>query len=367
MLANSTITVTGTSGTDAVALGESLAILGDSGAISTAMGTNSLAISARLATDTLSGVATFSTNDFLVTAGDVTIKAGGVDLTTQVTGVLPGTNGGTGVDNGANTITLAGNLATSGANSLTLTTTGATNVTFPTSGTLATVGGTVASFSGGTTGLLPNTATTGAVTLTGTLVVANGGTGATSFTAGRVLLGNGTSPITEDAALAFDSTTDTLTVGTATIQGAATDVTITATGTNGDINLVPNGTGAVVIGPAGAGVIASDAGQTLTVTGATGLTLGATAGDITLSLANNTTDKVTVSGPSAADYATGLADADLVNKYYVDTVAGSATGDIKGVNATFSLAAAGTFNIGAALPAGATILSVKANVTAADT
>lgn len=44
--------------------------------------------------------------------------------------------GGTGVNNGSNTITLAGNLVTSGTNSLTLTTTGATNVTLPITGTL---------------------------------------------------------------------------------------------------------------------------------------------------------------------------------------------------------------------------------------
>jgi hypothetical protein len=50
--------------------------------------------------------------------------------------VVGATYGGTGVNNGSNTITLAGNLVTSGTNSLTLTTTGATNVTLPTSGTL---------------------------------------------------------------------------------------------------------------------------------------------------------------------------------------------------------------------------------------
>lgn len=47
-------------------------------------------------------------------------------------------NGGTGVNNGSNTLTLAGNLATSGAFASTFTMTGATSVTFPTSGTLAT-------------------------------------------------------------------------------------------------------------------------------------------------------------------------------------------------------------------------------------
>lgn len=53
---------------------------------------------------------------------------------------------------------------------------------------------TVASFSGGTTGLTPATATTGAVTLAGILNVANGGTGQSSPGAsGNVLTSNGTS------------------------------------------------------------------------------------------------------------------------------------------------------------------------------
>lgn len=62
--------------------------------------------------------------------------------------ILTGAYGGTGVNNGANTITLGGNISTAGvittagafittgANSLTLTTTGPTSVTLPTSGTL---------------------------------------------------------------------------------------------------------------------------------------------------------------------------------------------------------------------------------------
>jgi hypothetical protein len=44
--------------------------------------------------------------------------------------------------------------------------------------------GGVSSFSAGTTGLTPNTATTGNITLAGTLAVANGGTGITSFGSG---------------------------------------------------------------------------------------------------------------------------------------------------------------------------------------
>jgi hypothetical protein len=67
-------------------------------------------------------------------------------LGTIATGVWQGTiigptYGGTGINNGSFTITLAGNLVTSGAFALTLTQTGTTNVTLPTSGTLATRAG----------------------------------------------------------------------------------------------------------------------------------------------------------------------------------------------------------------------------------
>jgi len=52
----------------------------------------------------------------------------------------------------------------------------------------------VLSFSAGTTGLTPAVATNGAVTLGGTLIVGNGGTGATTLTG--VVKGNGTTPFT---------------------------------------------------------------------------------------------------------------------------------------------------------------------------
>ena len=52
--------------------------------------------------------------------------------------IVQPTYGGTGVNNGSNTLTLGGSLTTSGANALVLTTTGPTNVTLPTSGTLIT-------------------------------------------------------------------------------------------------------------------------------------------------------------------------------------------------------------------------------------
>ena len=59
-----------------------------------------------------------------------------VSLTSDITGILPPANGGTGINNGSNTITIAGNHTLSGAYTSTFTFTANTSVIFPTSGTL---------------------------------------------------------------------------------------------------------------------------------------------------------------------------------------------------------------------------------------
>lgn len=94
---------------------------------------------------------------------------GAVSLTADVTGVLPGANGGSGVANTGKTITIGGNFATSGAFTTTFTVTGNTNVTLPTSGTLSTTTGTVTTV-GFTGGLITvaNQTTTPAFTVAGT-------------------------------------------------------------------------------------------------------------------------------------------------------------------------------------------------------
>ena len=290
MLVNNSFVTNADSGTNgSLALGGELEIAGSSiQGIATSIAGSVFTVSGIDASTTQKGVASFDTANFAVTSGAVSIKAGGVDLTTNVAGILP---------------------------------------------------------------------------------VPNGGTGVNTLGSGQLLIGAGTSPVVTDADLAFNTGTNTLTVGSATIQGTTSgDTTITAGGTS-DINLNPGTGGAVVVGPAGAGLIQSDAANTLTISGDTGLTLRAdTSGDITLDLATGTAYKVSVVGPSDADYINGLANNDLVTKYYVDTVAGNAVGDVKAVEAIVDLSATGTTNIGAAaLPAGATVLSVKVNVTSADT
>ena len=434
MLANSSFTLNADSGSAPFHLGDTYKIIGTSGqGISTSLvadaGEWDLVITAANASSSQKGVASFATTDFVVTTGNVALglvgvtkggtgfssytvgdmlyadtttslakladvatgnvllsggvgaapSYGKVSLTAAVSGILPAANGGTGVAN-SNTITLGGNistagaLTTSGAFGSTFTMTGTTNVTFPTSGTLATTAGTVASFSAGTTGLTPNSATTGAVTLGGTLVVANGGTGVATLGANQVMLGNGTGAVLTSSALAFSS--NTLTVGSATIFGDTVNTTITATGANGSLILTPTGTGTVQIGPSGAGLIQSDPSSSLTVVGTTVLNLNSTTGNTTMNLGSSgayVSVLDSTADASGATYAAAIAAAPtaLTNKYYVDAaITAAQTTDapteVHAIQATVSLATNGTTNIGSLLPAGVTILSVKVKVTVAD-
>lgn len=84
----------------------------------------------------------------------------------------------------------------------------------------------VTTFSGGTTGFTPSSATAGVITLAGTLVVSNGGSGATTLTG--VLKGNGTSAFT-----AATAGTDYVAPGTATTFTALQ--TFAGTSSNADL------------------------------------------------------------------------------------------------------------------------------------
>ena len=89
-----------------------------------------LATSPSIAAPTLTGAVTLSG---LTTAGPVLTTASGV-LSSSAT--LSGTYGGTGVNNGSNTITVGGNFTTSGAYAITLTAGATTSLTLPASGTV---------------------------------------------------------------------------------------------------------------------------------------------------------------------------------------------------------------------------------------
>lgn len=99
----------------------------------------------------------------------------------NVTGIVLGANGGTGIANTGKTITLGGNLTTSGTFASTFTMTNTTGVTFPSSGTLLSTAAAVTVAQGGTS---LGTLTTGGVFI-------GQGTGTPSFvvpgTAGNVL------------------------------------------------------------------------------------------------------------------------------------------------------------------------------------
>lgn len=133
----------------------------------------------------------------------------------EVTGLLIGANGGTGVANTGKTIALGGNLITSGAFTTTFTLTGNTNVTLPVTGTLATLAGAET---------LTNKTLTSPVLTTPTLGVA------AATTINKVTI---TAPTT--------SATLTLVQGSSLITAGAFSTTLTATA-NTNITLPISGT-----------------------------------------------------------------------------------------------------------------------------
>lgn len=146
-------------------------------------------LAAAVTNETGSGALVFATSPTLVTPALGTPSSGtltnatGLPLTTGVTGTLPAANGGT----AQSTYATGDTLYASALNTVSKLTIGSTGQVLTVAGgvpTWATSPGSVTSFSTGTTGLTPSSPTAGAIVLAGTLAVANGGTGITSFGTG---------------------------------------------------------------------------------------------------------------------------------------------------------------------------------------
>lgn len=210
-----------------------------------------------------------------ITSGtNILVGNGDGAITIGLTGVIAPTLGGTGVNNGTNTLTLAGTLATSGAFASTFTMTGATNVTFPTSGTLA------------TTGQLPTPAaltktddTNVTITLGGSPATAllqatsltMGWTGTLSGTRGGTGVNNGASTFTMGGSVAFSGAftfTGTLTGNTSVTFPTSGTLATTASASgivnSGSINQMAwyaaNGTTLSGLSTANNGILVTSAG-----------------------------------------------------------------------------------------------------------
>ena len=117
----------------------------------------------------------------------------------------------------------------------------------------------------------------------GTLAVTRGGTGASSFTLGRILIGNGTTNITEDADLTFDTSTNILTA--TNISGNGSRLTA--------LNASNVSSGTLVVSQGGSGAGTFVAGQLLIGNTTSAFTQS---GNLTWTTATNTLAATNISG-----------------------------------------------------------------------
>jgi len=187
-------------------------------------------------------------------------------ISANLSAALPVTSGGTGLTTiPTNGKLLIGNGTGYSLNTLTA---GAGITVTNGTGTITVASSGLTSFSAGTTGFTPSSPTTGAVVLAGTLVIANGGTGATSAAAARANLGAGTGNGT------VTSVGGTGTVNGITLTGTVTTAgNLTLGGTLSGVSLTTQVSGILPIANGGTGT--SVAGVSATIVTAKLTALGA--------------------------------------------------------------------------------------------
>jgi hypothetical protein len=219
---------------------------------------------------------------------------GGINPTIGLTTPLSPTYGGTGVNNGASTITIGGNVTFSGAHLFTGTLSGDTTVTFPTSGTLVNSG----------------VSTLSSLVSIGTIVTGTWHSDVITGTYGGTGVNNGVSTITIGGNVTFSGAhlfTGTLTADT-TVTFPTTGTLLTSAGAvtslTGTANQITasSGTGAVTLSIPNNPVLPGTGGVQIS-TGTTGQRAGV-AGTMRF---NSTTTlfEGTVDGTNWASFATG--------------------------------------------------------------
>jgi len=269
------------------------------------------------ASDSVKGAASFNPNNFTASSGAISIRDSGIDLTAEVTGVLPSANMDgdtahlttnqtfTGTKTFDENVSLAGLVLDSNTitgvddsseftdNDAHIMTSAAINDRFAqinanTTGSAATLTTPRAINGVNFDGSAAITVTAAGSTLSDTVTVAKGGTGATSLTDGGILLGSGTGAVTafsvlgDGEILIGDGTTDPVALDV----GSSTAITVLGTVATG----VWNGTTIAT---------ANTAAKVTSVIAGDGIDVDSTTGDVTV-----TAETASATNPGVVELAT---------------------------------------------------------------